>query len=117
MPAQNLSDRRSLIDELEKHIDFVTRLERFEKKIDLLIERLVDKPAEKDFHTTAEVAAAVRRTEYTVREWCRKQRIQAVKRACGRGKSKEWMVSKVELSRVLSEGLLPETGTNGYDQN
>lgn len=108
MIAQNRLGRGGLLKELNPNIEFDSRLDRCERKLDLLIERLVDQPAEKDFYTTAEVAAVVRRSEYTVRDWCRKRRIQAVKRACGRGTSKEWMVSNAELSRLMSEGLLPE---------
>lgn len=58
-----------------------------------------------DTHTAAEILS---KSAYTVREWCRLGRIRAEKRSCGRGASKEWMISHAELMRVKSEGLLPE---------
>ena len=53
------------------------------------------------------VAAIVERSPYSVREWCRLGRVRAEKRRCGRGTSKEWMISHEELTRIRNEGLLP----------
>ncbi|MBS0204434.1 MAG: helix-turn-helix domain-containing protein [Planctomycetes bacterium] len=58
------------------------------------------------FYSTADVAKILSKAEFTVREWCRHQRIRAEKRPCGRGNSKEWMISHDELERVQAEGLL-----------
>jgi hypothetical protein len=91
------------IANLINEMDVITRLDRIERKLDLL----ASKPAEKDFYSTAEVAAAAKKTEYTVREWCREGRVRAEKRPCGRGATREWMISRNELSRLLNEGLLP----------
>ena len=79
------------------------RLERIES----LLASLVEQESRKDYYTTSEVAAALDRAEFTVREWCRLGRIWAEKRACGRGRSKEWMISHQELQRIRNEGLLP----------
>jgi len=57
--------------------------------------------------TTHEVAKVVGKAEFTVREWCRLGRVAASKRACGRGKFQEWIVSHEELTRLRNEGLLP----------
>ena len=80
-----------------------TRLQRIES----LLERLLEAESEKEFYSTAEVASLLGKAEFTVREWCRHGRILAEKRACGRGRSKEWMISLDELKRLRSEGLLP----------
>ena len=72
-----------------------------------LLEILVGRQQLKDFYTTAEVGDILGKSEYTVREWCRQGRVRASKRACGRGKSKEWAVSHDELTRLRNEGLLP----------
>ena len=64
-------------------------------------ERIVQK-----FYSTSDVAKLLGKAEFTVREWCRQQRIHAVKRPCGRGNSQEWMISHDELLRIQAEGLL-----------
>lgn len=83
--------------------ELAQRLERIESMLSSLMER---KPA-KDFYSTREVAEQLGKAEFTVREWCRLGRILAEKRACGRGVSKEWMISHAELQRIGNEGLLP----------
>ncbi|MGB7344858.1 Helix-turn-helix domain protein [Rubripirellula tenax] len=82
--------------------DVVARLER----IETLLSSLVQQEKVKDFYTTSEVANILGRAEFTVREWCRLYRIHAEKRPCGRGRSKEWMISHTELQRIQNEGLL-----------
>ena len=78
------------------------RLSRIEEAIRLLLqERVVRK-----FYSTADAAKILGKAEFTVREWCRHCRIRAEKRPCGRGNSKEWMISHEELERVQAEGLL-----------
>lgn len=78
------------------------RLERIEESLRLLLmERVVKK-----YYSTSEVATILGKAEFTVREWCRNCRIRAEKRSCGRGNSKEWMISHDELERIQAEGLL-----------
>jgi hypothetical protein len=79
----------------------VERLERIEQL-------LLRQQTLKDWYTTEEVADILDRSEYTVREWARLGRIRASKRACGRGKAKEWVISHEELTRLRNEGLLPD---------
>lgn len=63
---------------------------------------------QKSHYSTHDIAEKLGKAEFTVREWCRLGRIRAEKRACGRGSSKEWMISHEELTRLRSEGLLPQ---------
>lgn len=84
--------------------ELTIRLQRIESALD----RLLQQKTVKEWYTTEEVAAIVNKAPFTVREWCRHSRIHATKRDCGRGKTKEWIVSHEELMRLQVEGLLPE---------
>lgn len=79
-----------------------TRLERIEESLRLLLKERV----EQRFYSTADAAKILGKAEFTVREWCRNKRCVAVKRPCGRGNSKEWMIAHEELERIQAEGLL-----------
>ncbi|EMI55116.1 hypothetical protein RSSM_03440 [Rhodopirellula sallentina SM41] len=68
---------------------------------------MIEKEKPRDYYTTAEIAKILGKAEFTVREWARNGRIWAEKRQCGRGRSREWMISHVELERIQNEGLLP----------
>lgn len=81
------------------------RLSRIEEMLESLLGHT---SATREFYSTSEVASLLGRAEFTVREWCRLGRILAEKRACGRGFSKEWMISHDEVERVRNEGLLPQ---------
>ena len=61
----------------------------------------------KKWYSPDEVAEILDKQPYTVREWCRYQRIHARKRPTGRGDAKEWEISHEELERIKSHGLLP----------
>lgn len=76
-------------------------------RIEQTLRTLVTHRVVKDWYTTAEVANALDRAEYTVREWCRQGRIRARKKPCGRGKGGEWLIGHEELTRIKNEGLLP----------
>ena len=76
--------------------------------IEALLQQLIEaKAPAQDYYSTADAAQILGRAEWTVREYCRLYRIHAVKKSCGRGNSKEWMISAEELLRIKSEGLLP----------
>jgi hypothetical protein len=79
------------------------RLERIEEVLLCLVEQRTIR----DWYTTSEVAQALSRAEWTVREWCRLGRVNASKRACGRGRSQEWVISHAEIDRIRNHGLLP----------
>jgi hypothetical protein len=75
--------------------------------VEALLERLVRQETIKDWYTTLEQATLAGKAEFTVRKWYRQGRIRAQKRASGRGRSREWMISHAELVRYRNEGLLP----------
>ena len=64
------------------------------------------KPA-RSWYTVEEVAKMINRDAYTVREWCRQGRIDAVKRSERRGGAKLWSISAEEVTRYQNDGLLP----------
>jgi hypothetical protein len=72
-----------------------------------LLNLLETQRTRKDWYTTEEVGEILDRDPYTVREWARLGRIRAEKRAGGRGRAKEWVVSHEELVRIQNHGLLP----------
>jgi hypothetical protein len=76
-------------------------------QIEAAMERLAVQQCVKEWYSTTEVARAIGKSPYTVREWCRYGRLRASKRRCGRGTAKEWMVSHDEVERLKNEGLLP----------
>jgi excisionase family DNA binding protein len=84
------------------HIDeLFRRLDRIEAAIGALLES----HQAKEWYTTAEVAGILDRSDYTVREWCRKRQIQAEKAPNGRG----WLISHAELMRIRNgERPFPE---------
>lgn len=80
------------------------RLDRIEEALRLLVQQ----KTVKDWYTTAEAADVLGKAEWTVREWCRLGRVNADKRACGRGRSQEWILSHAEMERIRNQGLLPD---------
>lgn len=83
------------------------RLARINERLDELRGLVLDRRAIKDLYTTAEAAGILGKAEFTVREYCRLGRARAEKRACGRGRSQEWVIRHEELMRLRNEGLLP----------
>lgn len=85
------------------------RLWAIEQKIDGLCNGASSTEPSRDYYSIAEFAAIVEKSQYTVREWCRLQRINAEKCDTGRGDAKSWKVSHAELERYRNHGLLPAT--------
>ena len=92
---------------LDGQSELETRISGMESMLAEIHQMLAKRQIEKDWYTVREVAEILERSEFTVREWCRLGRVFAEKRACGRGHSKEWIVSSGELIRIQNEGLLP----------
>lgn len=76
------------------------RLERIESLLVMLIHTQV-----KDWYSVEEFARLVGRSEFTCRQWCRLGRIEARKKASGRGAHAAWAISHAELQRFQREGL------------
>jgi hypothetical protein len=79
------------------------RLDELRSMVLLLVER----QQVREWYTTEEFARIVGKAEYTVREWCRRGRIQARKKDSGRGAHTAYAISNEELQRYQREGLLP----------
>lgn len=62
---------------------------------------------EKEWYSIAEVAEILGKATFTVREWARLGRVNAMKRSCGRSRASEWMISHEEINRIRNKGLLP----------
>ena len=87
--------------------DLEDRISEMEELLVEIHSMLANRKPEKDWYTVREVAEILDKSEFTVREWCRLGRVICEKRACGRGHSKEWIVSSEELNRIQNQGLLP----------
>jgi hypothetical protein len=83
--------------------EMTRRLDEIQTSLALLVaQRTI-----KDWYTTEEVAEALGKAEFTVREWCREGRVHAEKKGSGRGKHQAWVISREELQRIERDGLLP----------
>jgi len=87
----------------ESMTDVIERLSRIEDAL----QSLVRERTEKEWYSTSEVAAVLRKADYTVREWCRLGRVRATKKPYARGAHTEWLIGHEELTRIRNEGLLP----------
>ena len=95
-------------------LESIERLAGRMEKMESMLATLVQQKTVKDWYTTTEVATLLGKAEFTVREWCRNRRVKAEKRECGRGRSREWVISHEELKRIQNEGLLPLPGFAEY---
>ena len=92
-------------------IETLSRIDRQQTELGAMVKDihesvLAQRPL-KEWYTVSEMADILGKRPYTVREWLRLGRLKGEKKACGRGKSKEWMVSHEEMTRYQNEGLSP----------
>jgi len=78
-------------------------------KIEAMLAVLVERQQAREWYSVEQFARLVGRSEFTVREWARKGRIQATKKGSGRGAHASWAISHDELLRFQREGLRPES--------
>jgi Helix-turn-helix domain len=57
----------------------------------------------KEWYSVPEAAKELGKSEFTVREWCRLDRVNAHKRESGRSAKREWMISHQELEHFRFE--------------
>ena len=93
---------KAVIDRLDYLIRQVDQLGGRIDALETHLRAVVVSRLEKDWYTTDEVAVLTGRAPWTVREWCRLGRIRAKKSP----RSDKWVVSKLELKRLLNDGLL-----------
>ncbi|HMP03648.1 MAG TPA: helix-turn-helix domain-containing protein [Gemmatales bacterium] len=86
----------------------MTLEERLER-IEAMLAALVDGQQVRQWYSVEQFARLVGRSEFTVREWCRRGRILAFKQGSGRGAHQAWAISHDELLRFQREGLRPES--------
>ena len=87
------------MDEIELRL----RLER----IELLLNKILDRQVVRDWYSVEQFAAAVGLSEYSIREYARLGRLVASKKDSGRGAHCGWVLSNDELVRFQRDGLLP----------
>jgi hypothetical protein len=82
-------------------------LKSLDQNISDLQQRLVAGETRQEWYSIRAAAQFLGKAEFTVREWCRHERVNAQKRESGRGGKREWMISHDELDRIRNKGLLP----------
>lgn len=110
IPFDKLDDGQQSREErasTDRNDDLHRRIAHVEEILVELRELIVERRIVKESYNTGEIAKLLGRRPYTVREWCRMERVNAYKAMCGRGCEEEWRISHEELLRIQNEGLLP----------
>jgi excisionase family DNA binding protein len=85
---------------------FDARLVKIETMLSEIQDHLAKPTKQREWYTVEEVAALLKKSTYTVREWCREGRINARKRSEKRGGTELWNISAAEVDRIRDEGFL-----------
>jgi excisionase family DNA binding protein len=73
-------------------------------------------PPTGDLYTPAEAARLLRRSTWTIREWCRTGKVRALRTGFTRGKAHEWAIPAAEVEKLLAIGVVKENqGPTGAD--
>jgi hypothetical protein len=75
------------------------------QKIEVMLAVLVERQQVREWYSIEQVAQALGKAEFTVRQWCRNRRLKAEKAMSGRGAHMSWAISHDELLRYQREGL------------
>lgn len=103
-----LKSQQATFDEIKAGlIQIETQLNSLTTAVKVIGSASVSKCPAKECYTPAEVAELLGKRPYTVREWCRLERINASKRPSGRGEADEWEIAAEEIERYRNHGLLP----------
>ena len=105
LPGYEMDKRLDLL--AEGQIAIERALKSLDQKLADLQQRLVAGETRREWYSIREAAQVLGKAEFTVREWCRHERVNAHKRESGRGGKREWMISHDELDRIRNKGLLP----------
>lgn len=89
----------------------MTTLEQRLERIEGMLAVLVSRQHQQSWYSVEEFSKQVGRSAFTCREWCRHGRIEATKKASGRGAHASWAISHAELERYRREGLRPVKST------
>lgn len=74
-------------------------------RIEAMLSVLVESHQVRQWYSVEEFARMVGRSEFTCRQWCRLGRIEARKKASGRGAHASWAIAHEEILRYQREGL------------
>lgn len=90
--------------------------ERLEK-IEAMLAALVERQGVKEWYCVDEFAMIVKRAPFTCREWCRRGRVNAVKKRSGRGAHASWAIAHTEVLRYQREGLMKHRPAASFPEN
>lgn len=76
-------------------------------RIEALLLGIVRQQPPRAWYSVEEFARLVGRSAFTCRQWCRLGRIEASKKASGRGAHAAWAIAHSEFERFQREGLRP----------
>jgi transposase len=94
MKEQNWTEVLAMLREILERID------RLEKRQAVSVE--------KESYTTEDVAVRLKRSEWTVRQWCNNGQVKGARKIHGKGRTGEWRIPHEEFVRLQNEGPLSE---------